>query len=396
MDNTIFSLSVRVKTTTNLFIDFVNKNKEQYVITRGYFIGEIIDELANIAHQVDNRTRLQLYDLNIHLENFFREILNILLDIRLENLNNERSNAPGLDLGNSLKGIAFQITSEKKSTKINDTLKTVFDKNIKEYNEIYILIIGHKQKSYTPNKELWDKFNFKKGNIWDINTICKKVIDLPLDRLQSIHQYIKQEVVRVKIELEIPNQEGEFATSIKNYIEVIGKPKFNENALKVYYEYHINKFKIQGEADYCYPLDDIKQAFDFLAKELAKLPRITREFYAFLLERRDENSFEKYGWSRSFYRFNEDKLKRICKYSDIEGEIRLLTKHELIYWEEIERGYEECGIGRNSTEYSYHIYIPGNYENYNYDNFLEDFVDFIDNKNIGYQKPIVNLDFSDF
>ncbi len=61
--------------------------------------------------------------------------------------------------------------------------------------------------------------------------------------LRSIHQYIKKEFVRVRIELEIPNQEGEFSTSIKNYIEPIAKAKFNENALKIYYEYQINKFK---------------------------------------------------------------------------------------------------------------------------------------------------------
>jgi len=40
------------------------------VITRGYFIGEIIDELANIANQVDNRCKLGLTDLNKYLEDF--------------------------------------------------------------------------------------------------------------------------------------------------------------------------------------------------------------------------------------------------------------------------------------------------------------------------------------
>ncbi|WP_041232919.1 SMEK domain-containing protein [Cylindrospermum stagnale] len=122
------------------------------MITRGYFIGEIIDELANIANQVDNRCKLGLIDLNKYLEDFFKEILNKILDISLENLNNERSNAPGLDLGDSLKGKAFQITSEKTSDKINHTLKTIVDNNIDQYKDIYVLIIGYKQKKYTPNQ----------------------------------------------------------------------------------------------------------------------------------------------------------------------------------------------------------------------------------------------------
>ncbi|QSV63226.1 MAG: SMEK domain-containing protein [Dolichospermum sp. DL01] len=367
------------------------------MITRGYFIGEIIDELANIAHQVHNRCNLGLTDLNKYLEDFFKEILNRLLDLHLENLNNERSNAPGLDLGDSLKRRAFQITSVNTLPKINHTLKTILDKEITAYDEINILIIGYKQKSYTPNKEhkeLWDECKFKKENIWDINKICQKAIILPLDTLQSIHQYIKQEVVRVKIELEIPNQEGEFSTSIKNYIEPIAKPKFHENALKVYHEYHITKLKNEGlEADDYYSIDDIIQAFDFLSKELAKLPRITREFYAFLLERRDENSLDTSS-SKFFYRFNGDRLKRICRYSDIDGEIRLLAKHQFIHWNEPTPIREENYTGW--TESSYQIRIPGNAENYTCDNFIVDFVDFIENKNIGYQKPIVNLNFSDF
>ena len=109
------------------------------MITRGYFIGEIIDELANIAHQVDNRCKLNLTDLNKYLEDFFKEILNRLLDLHLENLNNERSNAPGLDLGDPLKRRAFQITSEKTSTKINNTLETILDEDRMAYSEITIL-----------------------------------------------------------------------------------------------------------------------------------------------------------------------------------------------------------------------------------------------------------------
>ena len=53
-----------------------------------------------------------------------------------------------------------------------------------------------------------------------------------------------------------------------------------------------------------------------LSKELAKLPRITREFYAFLLERRDENSLDTSS-SKFFYRFrmlNKIKLHLIINY----------------------------------------------------------------------------------
>lgn len=34
------------------------------MITRGHYIGQIIDELTAVSHQVESRAGLQLYDLN--------------------------------------------------------------------------------------------------------------------------------------------------------------------------------------------------------------------------------------------------------------------------------------------------------------------------------------------
>ncbi|WOH57835.1 SMEK domain-containing protein [Bradyrhizobium sp. BWC-3-1] len=66
------------------------------MLTRGYFIGEIVDALSDVAGQVSTRGRLGLTDLNKHAEDFFKTILNHLLSISLVNLNTDRSNEPGL------------------------------------------------------------------------------------------------------------------------------------------------------------------------------------------------------------------------------------------------------------------------------------------------------------
>jgi hypothetical protein len=92
------------------------------MITRGYFVGEIIDDLIGISHQVDNRCMLGLTDINKYLEDFFKEVLNKILGTNLINLNQDRSNEPGLDLGDEIAKVAFQVTSQKTSAKINETL----------------------------------------------------------------------------------------------------------------------------------------------------------------------------------------------------------------------------------------------------------------------------------
>ncbi|MEK2099206.1 SMEK domain-containing protein [Vibrio parahaemolyticus] len=83
------------------------------MITRGYYIGQIIDELSSISEKVKNRGKLGLTDIHVHLEDFYRDILNITLGLNLENLNKERTNSPGLDLGDEVEGIAFQVTGTK-------------------------------------------------------------------------------------------------------------------------------------------------------------------------------------------------------------------------------------------------------------------------------------------
>lgn len=116
------------------------------MITRGYLIGQIIDELTTLSNQVKSRTLLGLTDLNIFLEDFFKDILNITYDYNLKNLNTERSNNPGVDLADSSELIAFQITSTKSSEKVNKTLEKVVNSG-SQYNQIIILILQDKQNT---------------------------------------------------------------------------------------------------------------------------------------------------------------------------------------------------------------------------------------------------------
>ena len=50
----------------------------------------------NFMANHESRSGLQLFDLNRYLEDFFKDILNIVYDYKLINLNEERSNNPGL------------------------------------------------------------------------------------------------------------------------------------------------------------------------------------------------------------------------------------------------------------------------------------------------------------
>jgi hypothetical protein len=341
------------------------------MITKGHFIGEIIDDLASIAYQVDNRCKMGWTDLNRLLEDFFKEILNLTLNVNLINLNQERFNAPGLDLADTLASIGFQITSQRTSAKINDTLKALTADQLQAYSKIRVLVIGTKQGSYTLSPDLCAKAHFSESDIWDINDICKRSLDVPLDRLQSIYEYVRGAMARVTIELETPNAEGKFPTSIGDYMEVAPAPKLSDFAR--YHQFHQTQ-----HPDYEFDLKEIRADFAELIARLRRLPRITREFYAMLLEHRDEH--QKHHLLSSFS-LNYDRLERMCSYPDMAGELRLLESEGLAQIEPQDDGnsaYVRVGVRGKS------------------DNFHYELVEYIEERRLGFNRSIVSLDFTAF
>ena len=164
------------------------------MITRGYFIGQIIDELTAVSQQVKSRAGLQLFDLNRYLEDFFKDILNIVYGYKLINLNEERSNNPGLDLGDEVAKVAFQVTSTKSSSKVNETLKKAA-KQVGKFPKIFVLVLQDKQSSYTLDPALAKPFSFvAEEHVLDIGDVLMKVLSLPIEQLQSLHDLVSKEV----------------------------------------------------------------------------------------------------------------------------------------------------------------------------------------------------------
>lgn len=118
------------------------------MLTRGYLIGQIVDDLADIASQARQRARLGFTDLHVYVENFAREVLNRTLGLNLRNLNEEEMNTPGLDLADDARGWAFQVTGDKTLEKVKATLLAIRPEDRAKYAEIRMLVIGDKQGSY--------------------------------------------------------------------------------------------------------------------------------------------------------------------------------------------------------------------------------------------------------
>ncbi len=69
----------------------------------------IIKSLSWLSVQVEVNNRLNLTDINIHSENFYRDLLNLAFGYNLVNINIIDANAAAIDLGDEKNRFAIQV-----------------------------------------------------------------------------------------------------------------------------------------------------------------------------------------------------------------------------------------------------------------------------------------------
>jgi len=332
------------------------------MLTRGHIIGKLIDDLAILKGQIELRNKAGIFDLTKFSEDFFRELLNIIYGLGLKNLNESRSNEPGLDLGDIHNKIAFQITSEKTSSKINSTLDKITKEQKSIYNTFNVLIIGDKQNSYSLTQDLVDSVGFKeKENLLDLTNIAKVIVTLDLVDLHQIHDLFKRDLRNVTIELEPMDSDGNFESSIFNSIEVISnKPPENVELLEEHFEVSL----------------DISD-YEALYHNLASVPRKFREYICLIAERGKHKEYNKGGQLE--YGILALKLSTYLeiKEEDLFQEMLVIEDENLLY------------LGEETDSYDRNVY------SYVIDSSeLNIIIEYLKEKNLSIRKLIMKLDFS--
>jgi hypothetical protein len=96
---------------------------------------------------IKSHNAVGFFDITKVAEGVALKLLNEIYDYQLENLNYEKSNYPGIDLGDKTNKIGFQVTSRKDSRKIYDNLEKFAKGPAKIYpNGIHFLILNQGKK----------------------------------------------------------------------------------------------------------------------------------------------------------------------------------------------------------------------------------------------------------
>ncbi len=343
---------------------------------RGHYLGSIIDDLDTISSRVRARCRLGWTDLNHVLEDFFKELLNIVETANLVNLNEERMNAPGLDLGDrtSPRKLAYQITSQSGASKINKTLEKIEDSALDTYDEIYVLVVGEKQSSYKLDIALMKRAGFKKRNIIGMTELASRIMSRDLETIRAVHDKLRAELRRITIELDVTAGE-EAESAISGLVEETPNIQRSDASLL---------FKDAGGTDLFENREEAEAALDAFVTRLSKLPRMTREYLGWMFDNTDFMlGLDRPGIFGSGTSINADLVSR--KHLDeltMRSDLRLLES-----W-----GFIDIDNDNDGTSPRINLYFPGSEQT----NFHEAFPHVMKERELLAQTLFSNMNFTAF
>ena len=161
------------------------REKEIKIITTEFSIWEV---------KLQNLGSMNLFDAHNLSEDSICELLNIIFEYRLSNLNSLKMNFPAIDLGDKSNSLCVQVTSTKSSSKIQQTIDKFNENNLnKDYEELFIIILGKKQKKY-PKFNLPKEFTFDpKNQIIDFRDLLNLIKSKPINKLEKISKILQNE-----------------------------------------------------------------------------------------------------------------------------------------------------------------------------------------------------------
>ncbi|MXV49514.1 SMEK domain-containing protein [Pedobacter sp. HMF7647] len=195
----------------------------------------ISKKLTYLQQRVTNNNSLNLTDVNIHAENFFRDLLK-LLGYTFTNSNFDDQNSAYIDLIDYERKIAIQITAQNDSGKITESLNG-FYKNPKYYDfKLQVLLISKDAKDYTT--KFGNNFNHKEDVI-DIKRLLAIIHNKTTPELLEIERFLDKEVQTERLKTE--STEVETIMALINYLSKPENRSLAEKKDNIDPEYKINK-----------------------------------------------------------------------------------------------------------------------------------------------------------
>lgn len=165
-------------------------------MNRDIYIAKIKTLLNILKSEIKDSGKLNLLDINVHAEDFFRDLLNLIYGWQLQNMNQWILNAAGGDLWYDYGKIVIQVSSTATKDKIQSSIDKLSAEQFAGYRFKFLRIDGDVIKL---RKELYnthDDIVFDPStDIIDISSLMKEITHLPIDSLRQVFELCVKEIV---------------------------------------------------------------------------------------------------------------------------------------------------------------------------------------------------------
>jgi hypothetical protein len=265
---------------------------------RDAYYSYISEKIEILCLRIKSNGKLNILNLNIHAEFFYRDLCSLIFGLKLENANIDNQNAAAIDLIDKNKKIIIQVTSTSTKKKIDDTLskKKLLDYKDQGYT-LKFLFFSSVSSSFKKNKfKNIHGINFDPTkDIMDKDNILRSVLEAKIDKQKNIYEFVKAElgekpdITKISSNLAdlinlISEEDLGSVPDVNNLNEYNIDNKIEFNNLE-YTGTTINQYKI------FYPkIDGIYNAFDSQGKNksISVFSKLTR-FYTDELMRKECN-----------------------------------------------------------------------------------------------------------
>ena len=165
-------------------------------MNRNIYVTKIKTLLNILKGEIKDSGKLNLLDVNVHVEDFFRDLLNLIYGWQLQNMNQSDPNAAGGDLCSDYDKIVIQVSSTTTKDKIQSSIDKLSAEQFAEYRFKFLRIDGDVIKLRKESYNTDDDIVFDPSvDIIDISTLLKDIANLDIACLRRVCELCEKEIV---------------------------------------------------------------------------------------------------------------------------------------------------------------------------------------------------------
>jgi hypothetical protein len=185
---------------------------------RQTYISIITKRITYLQKEVENFNSLNLTDINVFAENFYRDLFN-LLGFKFNNTNFKSNNFAHIDLIDTVNKQAIQVTSQNDNIKIKEAIDGFYANPGNKDYKLQLLLISKDAKDY--RTKFGNNFNHKE-DVLDIKRLLAIINNIEdIDKLKDLADFLDKNVLTERRKSE--------CSEVETIMELINYLSLNKN-----------------------------------------------------------------------------------------------------------------------------------------------------------------------